>query len=72
MDHVKHIKRAVKICGGSQAALARKAGLTQAGVFWLLKGKGNIAPETALKIEQATDGQVTRLELRPDIFGGAQ
>lgn len=68
MDHVSHIKRAIEICGGSQQALADAAGLTQPGVHWLLKGEGKVKPETALAIEAATGGKVTRHDLRPDLY----
>lgn len=71
MDHRVYIEKAVRICGGTQQSLAEKAGITQAGVHWLLSGEGKIAPETALKIESATEGRVTRYQLRPDIFGKA-
>ena len=71
MDHIKHIKRAIKICGGSQSALARKADVTQAAISQLLSNGGKVSAETALKIEKATEGQVTRSQLRPDLFGAA-
>jgi DNA-binding transcriptional regulator YdaS (Cro superfamily) len=68
MDHTEHIQRAVTLCGGTQQALADKAGLTQAGVHWLLSGRGKVSAETAIRIETATNGEVTRQDLRPDIF----
>jgi DNA-binding transcriptional regulator YdaS (Cro superfamily) len=68
MNHTSHIQRAVEICGGTQKALADKVGLTQPGVHWLLNNSGNISVETALKIEAATEGKVSRHDLRPDIF----
>jgi DNA-binding transcriptional regulator YdaS (Cro superfamily) len=33
-----------------------------------LQGEGKVSPETALKIEAATDGVVSRHHLRPDLF----
>lgn len=63
--------KAIKICGGTQQSLAVAAGLTQPGVNWLLKGKGRVSPETATALEAATGGQVTRQQLRPDLFGEA-
>jgi DNA-binding transcriptional regulator YdaS (Cro superfamily) len=71
MDHIDHIKKAMEICGGTQQALADKAGLTQPGVRWLLHGGGKVSPETAIRIEEATGGQVTRQQLCPHIFGAA-
>ena len=71
MDHIPFIEKAIEICGGTQQSLADKAGLTQPGVHWLLNGGGKVSPETAIKIEAATDGGVSRHDLRPDIFGDA-
>lgn len=53
---------------GSQSALARALGVKQAHVWnWLNRDK-RLPAEYCLKIEQATGGQVTRHDLRPDIF----
>lgn len=62
-----HLERAVKLAG-SQRALAKKAGLSQQGISWLLNGAVQISAEAALSIEAATGGQITREMLRPDIF----
>jgi len=32
-------------------------------------GYRRISPETAIRIERATNGDITRADLRPDIFG---
>lgn len=69
-DFRPHIERAVKIAG-SQRALAEKAGLSQQGISWLLNEAPQISAEVAIKIERATDGEVTRQMLRPDMFGEA-
>jgi DNA-binding transcriptional regulator YdaS (Cro superfamily) len=60
------IKRAVEIVGGG-ASLARYIGVNRASVQdWIRRG---IVPATrAIEIEKATDGQVTRQELRPDLY----
>ena len=61
------LQRAVEILGG-QSALARACGVTQGHVwYWLRKGK-QVPAEHVLDIERATSGEVTRYELRPDIY----
>jgi DNA-binding transcriptional regulator YdaS (Cro superfamily) len=53
-------------CAGSQSALARQIGTTQATVWkWLNKGMP-ITPELVLKIEEVT--RVSRHDLRPDLY----
>lgn len=65
--HQKPLQRAVEICQG-QTALAQKIGTSQALVwFWLNRAK-RIPPRAAIDIEAATDGQVTRHQLCPDVF----
>ena len=63
------IQKAVAILG-SQTALAKKLGVVpQAVQQWVASGKPSI--KRCLAIEQATGGQVTRFDLRPDVFGEA-
>lgn len=64
------LRKAIETAG-SQAELARRIGKKQAHVWnWLNRDK--IVPaEAVLAIEHATDGVVTRHDLRPDIFGPA-
>lgn len=58
---------AVSIIGG-QAQLARILGVSQPNVWhWLHKAE-RVPAEYVIKIEQATDGKVSRHELRPDIY----
>lgn len=65
MDAIDKAAEAV----GSQAALAKALGVTPMAVTqWKKRG---VPPERCRDIEQATGGQVTREELRPDIFGMA-
>lgn len=63
------LKRAIKKVG-SQAALAEKIGTTQSQIwYWLTRAKKPSPPgEFVLPIEQATGGEVTRHELRPDLY----
>lgn len=67
MSIKKHIERAVKH-HGSQAKLAEAIGCSQQQISYLLKAKG-ITADMALKVDAATDGAVSKHELRPDIFG---
>lgn len=53
-------------CLGSQAALAAVLGVTKAAVHqWKLEGR-RVPLEHCFAIEQATNGAVTRRDLRPD------
>lgn len=64
-----HLERAIEIVGG-QSKLARAVGTTPQAVHqW--REKGRVPGERARAVELATGGQVTRYELRPDIFGAA-
>lgn len=65
-----HIERAIAI-HGSQVKLAKEAGCSQQFISWLLKDAEQISVEMALAFERATGGQVSRHDLRPDIFGEA-
>lgn len=67
MDFKEHIRRAIAICG-SQKALADKIGLSQPGVSWLLSDAKQVSAEIAVKIEHATEGKISRIDLRPDLF----
>ena len=59
--------RAVSLAGG-QTALARRIGKKQPTVAqWLRRGR--VSPTSCIAIETALGGQVTRYELRPDVFG---
>jgi DNA-binding transcriptional regulator YdaS (Cro superfamily) len=55
---------------GTQEALAAALGIKSPSISeWRKRGK--VPPERCIAIEQATEGAVTRYELRPDIFGEA-
>lgn len=63
------LDRAIEACG-SQAELARRIGLAQQYVNnWKTRSSGRVPGEHCIKIEQATEGKVTRYDLRPDVFG---
>jgi len=61
------IEKAVNYCG-SQTALASRAGVSQPSVNKWLYCINQITAESALAIEEATDGRVKASQLRPDIF----
>jgi DNA-binding transcriptional regulator YdaS (Cro superfamily) len=71
--HVAALKRAIEIAG-TQSALAarmRESGLTTASqqhVSYWIKNEVFIDPEWWTGIEFATDGKVTRKDIRPDVF----
>ncbi|ADE14123.1 hypothetical protein Nhal_0950 [Nitrosococcus halophilus Nc 4] len=67
---IPSLQRAVEIVGG-QVELAKRLGVTQQRIWnWLYRDKCQRIPaEYVLPIECATNGRVTRYELRPDIFG---
>jgi len=54
---------------GSQAKLAEAMGCSQQLVSQLLKEEIGITAETAMKIDAATNGSVSKHDLRPDVFG---
>jgi len=66
-----YLQRAILLCGG-QAKLARLLGenVKQAHIWnWLHRDRAGVPGQYVIPIETATKGQVTRYELRPDIFG---
>lgn len=66
----KHVERAVRI-RGSQAKLAEAAGCSQQQISYLLHDAERISAEMAAAIERATNGEVSKAVLRPDMFGPA-
>lgn len=60
------IERAAQIVGG-QSALARKLGCTPQAVSKMCS-TGRVPAERVIPVEQATEGAVTRHELRPDLY----
>ena len=50
-------------------ALAKALGVSSSMISQWKSGHRRISPETAIRIEIATNGAVTREDLRPDIFG---
>jgi DNA-binding transcriptional regulator YdaS (Cro superfamily) len=73
--HVAALLRAVEILG-SQAALAAAIGtflkrptVKQGTISYWITSKALLGAEWWSAIESATDGAVTRTDLRPDVFG---
>jgi DNA-binding transcriptional regulator YdaS (Cro superfamily) len=61
------LKRAYEILG-SQRALADAVGIKQPTVHKMLDRGNRVPAEWCLPIEKATDGKVTRHQLRPDLY----
>ncbi len=61
------IRKAIAVFGG-QKELAAAAGITQQAISGLLRGRNRAEPQTAIAIDKATGGAVSREDLRPDIF----
>lgn len=55
--------------GLSQGAFAKRLGVTQGAVWQWISGESRITAERAVQIETETGGEVSRAELRPDLFG---
>lgn len=67
MKHRLILQRAVAALG-SQQKLAKAIGLSQQGVSYLLNKAPRVTAEAAVAIERATNGEIRRDQLRPDIF----
>jgi DNA-binding transcriptional regulator YdaS (Cro superfamily) len=67
MNALEHAIRIV----GSETMLAEAIGVSKQAVNHWKLGRRPISPERCIAIERATAGEVTRGELRPDIFGQA-
>ena len=62
------ILKAIDACG-TQGELAERIGVSQGFISQLARGARPIPPGLCRRIEDATDGAVTREDLRPDVFG---
>jgi len=62
------LQKAIDLAGG-QTALGRAIGRRQSTIrTWLTRDGCRVPAEAAVDIEKALEGQVTRAELRPDLF----
>ena len=62
----EHLERAIKKVGSARE-LAHRVGVTTQAV-WLWRNGTTPAPERVILIEAATDGEVSRHDLRPDLW----
>ncbi len=69
MNDISPIQKAIKLAG-SEAKLGKACGRSQHAI-WYAKTKNKVSAELAIAIEAATGGQVTRSDLRPDLYGAA-
>ena len=65
--NVSPLRRAKNILG-SEAALAAVVGVTQPSVHYMLNDGKRVPAEWCLPIERATEGKVTRHDLRPALY----
>jgi TorA maturation chaperone TorD/DNA-binding transcriptional regulator YdaS (Cro superfamily) len=65
------LTKAIAIVGG-QTQLARLLGVKQANVWHWLNKAGRVPGEYVLAIEKACGGQITRHDLRPDLYPDSQ
>lgn len=66
MDTIK-LHKAIEILGG-QCATARALGVRQSNVWnWINRDK-RLPAQHCIPLEAATEGRVTRYDLRPDVF----
>lgn len=63
------IKTYLETHGDSQEQFAKRIGVSQGLVWQWLEGRTRITAERAIEIEEKTDRQIMRNDLRPDIFG---
>ncbi len=61
------IQKAVRIAGG-QAELARRCETSQPRIWQCIHRNQRIPADLVLPIEKATAGEVSRHELRPDLY----
>ena len=63
-----NIKAYLKKHEMSQADFAKKMAVTQGLVWQWLNGHTKVTAERAVEIERCTAGEITRHDLRPDLF----
>lgn len=60
------LEKAIRI-KGTQTKLACALGVSHNAVYWARR-RGTVTAEMAIGIDRVTDRQVTKEELRPDLF----
>lgn len=63
------VRKSMAIHGGTQAEFAIACGVSQSLISQFLSGTKRPGWRTCKNIERLTQGQVSRYQLRPDIFG---
>jgi len=63
------LERAIALAGG-QSRLARRLGVSQATVWYWLHKNGRAPAEHANAISEASGGEVSKSDLRPDLWPG--
>jgi DNA-binding transcriptional regulator YdaS (Cro superfamily) len=61
------VLKAIALCGGSEAKLAAATHVTQPAIHKLKRAE-RVSAEMAVRIEEATQGEVPRWKLRPDLW----
>jgi DNA-binding transcriptional regulator YdaS (Cro superfamily) len=64
---IEALRRAKELLG-SEAALAEVVGVRQPSVNYILNAGKRVPAEWCIRVEDATDGKVTRHQLRPDLY----
>ena len=67
MDNAPVIE-AIRLLGGKTSA-SQKLGVSRQTVYKWLEEPATLTPERACQIEEELRGEVSRVSLRPDIFG---
>lgn len=67
MSEIAALERAAGLLGG-QSALARAIGKRQSHIWTWINRDKRVPAEAVIPIERATEGQVTRHQLRPDLY----
>ena len=57
---------------GSRKEAARKLGISEGMVGHIAKGRRNVSPTLAMKIDAETCGQISKSRLRPDLWRDPQ
>jgi DNA-binding transcriptional regulator YdaS (Cro superfamily) len=62
------IEKAIELAGGT-SALAKKIGVNSPQVVSNWVARKRVPPKYCAAVERATEGRVTRQELRPELWG---
>jgi len=54
---------------GAKAAMAEALGISRTWMALVIAGRRKPSPERAIIISRMTNGEVTKADLRPDLFG---